>query len=170
MGIRYKFKTAKKIICTMASQDRIALEKICREIQAAEKNLLEAAREMMTRCYTACEGICCRNIHLDEILSLWDSIYLLALAPSVHETIAKCLEADGSLFSADCIFLENGIGPCIFPSTVRPEVCITSFCTDDDPVKKEILLVKRKFLKLCLFTRLRRPRALKRAFLRTFQP
>jgi hypothetical protein len=170
MGIRYKFKQAEKIISVMAPHDRTALERICREIEAAEKRLLEAAREMMTRCYTACEGICCRNIHLDEILSLWDAIYLLALAPSVRETIAKCLEADEPLFSADCIFLQHGVGPCIFPFTIRPEVCITSFCTDDAPVKKEILLVKRKFLKLCLFTRLRRPRALKRAFLRTFQP
>ena len=67
------------------------------------------------------------------------------------------------MYSADCIFLQNGTGPCMFPEGVRPEVCVTTFCGNHRYVRKEISRLKRKFFKLDAFIRLRRPHRLFRA-------
>jgi hypothetical protein len=156
MSLAYQFKQAQKILRDLNSEDVSALEQICREIQVAEIDLQEKSKSLMTRCIHQCGGICCRNVQSDLIISHWDFVFILALKPFLKRNILRCLEKEKPFFSADCIFLENGSGPCIFPADARPEVCIVTFCDDTSPVKKEIASVKRKFFKLIWFILIRK--------------
>lgn len=169
MELGNKFKRAEKIISKLNPEEQEILEKICKEIRRAEDELIKEAEdtEIMSRCIKVCKGLCCRNIQPD-LFSLWDFIFISATEKSMANKISKCLEKEKSIFSCDCIFLENGQGPCIFPHSSKPEMCVTTFCGDDTPIKKEINLVKSKFIKLCWFIMLRKPRALKRFFVRNF--
>jgi len=160
MGLTYSFKKAGKIITQLSPGDLKTLEKICQEIQTAEKALIRKAEENLVRCLKKCEGLCCRNIRLDEIISLYDFIYLLTVQNSLRSIISKCLENEDPLYPADCIFLADGKGPCIFPSNARAAICITTFCNNEAPIKREIRCVKRKFMKLNWFILTRKPRAL----------
>ena len=85
---------------------------------------------------------------IDEIIGLTDMVYVLALAPDLRERLAACLAAEKPFFTGDCPFLENGQGPCLLPEAVRPEVCITTFCADTGPVRREITQVQRAFMRL----------------------
>jgi hypothetical protein len=160
MGLNYSFKKAGKIINQLSPGDLITVEKICQEIQAAEDALNRKAEENLVKCLKKCEGLCCRNIRLDEIISLYDFIYLLTVQNSMRAKISKCLENEDLFYPADCIFLSDGKGPCIFPSNTRAAVCITTFCSNEAPIKREIRCVKRKFIKLNWFILTRKPRAL----------
>jgi hypothetical protein len=156
MSLNYQFKQAQKIIFGLNPEDTKCLQKICREIQAAEIALQEKSKDLMTRCIKKCGGICCKNVQSDLIISHWDFVFILTLKPSLENDMLICLKNEQPFFSSDCIFLEDGSGPCIFPYDIRPEVCIVTFCDDTSPVKKEIVSVKRKFFKLTWFVLLRR--------------
>ena len=164
MGLKYKFKKAQEIIERTGNQDLVALKGICEEIQRAQSKLLEEAEDVLKYCKDRCRGLCCRNIYPDDIITLADFVYILAMENSVErsmrEEISECLKKE-TLFSSSCIFLKGGEGPCIFPSDLRPEKCITSFCGGDTTIKKEINMVGSKFSKLIRFILLRKPRALK---------
>jgi len=164
MGLKYKFKKAQEIIEKTGNQDLIALRRICEEIQKVQNNLLEEAKDLLKYCENRCQGLCCRNIYPDDIITLADFVYILAMESSVESSvrdeISECLKKE-TLFSSSCIFLKRGEGPCIFPSNLRPEKCITSFCGGDTTIKKEINMVGSKFSKLIRFILLRKPRALK---------
>jgi hypothetical protein len=67
------------------------------------------------------------------------------------------LAEDEPLFTADCMFLKGGIGPCLFPDGVRPEKCVLSFCGDDAPIAANIRSVHRGFVRLHRFLLLCRP-------------
>jgi hypothetical protein len=151
MGLQYQFKKAQKTLNRLAPADRDRLEKICGDIQKAEKRLRVAAEDALVRCGTACRGICCRNIDLDAVLGCPDFVYILTLENHLADRMAACLQNESPLYIADCIFLENGIGPCIFPGTVMPELCITTFCTTESPAPKEIKQLKWKFFQLGWF-------------------
>jgi len=151
MGLGYQFKKARKTLSSLAPADRRTLAAICRDIQQAEENLLAAAEEALYRCRTVCRGICCHNVDLDAVLGFPDFVYILTLESSLAGRMAACLKNEPVLYVSDCIFLENGTGPCIFPHSVMPEVCITTFCTDETPAKKEIKLLKWKFFRLGWF-------------------
>ena len=151
MGLGYQFKKARKTISGLAFEDRCSLERICADIQRTEEDLREAAADALKNCQTACRGICCRNVDLDAVLGFADFVYILTLAPDLAGKTAACLENEPALYVSDCIFLENGIGPCIFPGTVMPEVCITTFCGDNTPAKREIRLLKWQFFRLTWF-------------------
>ena len=168
MGLKYSFQKAGKIIKDSGSGDLKALEGICLEIRQAEDQLLNKAINVLKRCENNCEGICCRNVQIDAIIGLPDFLYLLIMDSSKGDIISKCLENENIFFTSDCIFLENGKGPCVFPSNSRPEVCITTFCGDETEIKKEIKLVKSKFMKLDWFILLRKPRMLKNFLWRIF--
>ena len=142
MGVNYNFKKAEKIISELSPDDLITLEKICREIQAAENALIRKAEENLVNCLDKCEGLCCRNILPYEIISIYDFIYILTVQNSMHAEISKCLENEDTFFPADCIFLADGKGPCIFPPNARAAICITTFCNDEAPIKKEICQTK----------------------------
>ena len=163
MSLNYEFRQAETTITRLTPEDRHALASICEDIQQAENDLNEKASKLLSRCITSCAGICCRNIRLDEIIGLYDFTYLLMIENTMRGDMAACLKHE-SLFSADCIFLKNRIGPCIFPSNARPRICITTFCADDTPVKREIQCVNRQFNRLSRFIFSRRLRGLAKLF------
>lgn len=105
----------------------------------------------MEQCAMQCRGICCRNIHLDAIIGRGDLVYSLALNPGLAPEIGASLENEPLLYSADCVFLKNGVGPCIFPDDLKPEVCLTTFCGDTTTVNREIRQLKTRFRRLDLF-------------------
>lgn len=148
MGIKADFEEAERIIGAMRPDDRVKLGKICEEIQAAEAHLLQQAENNMDRCIAACQGLCCRNIQLDAIIGVWDLVYILTVASECRDRMAACLGNEIPFYAADCIFLENGVGPCLLPDTARAEVCLTTFCSRTDAIDREIRAVKRKFYKL----------------------
>ena len=156
MSLKYKFMKAQEIIDQLRPKDRKRLERICGDIQAAEAALQTAARPLLRVCNTRCEGLCCRNIDPDSLISLEDMVYILAVDKAVSPVIQMALEKEKPFFTKKCIFLEEGIGPCIFRVDVRPEICVTSFCFSDTPVRKEIARVKRCFFKLVWFIAFRK--------------
>ncbi len=148
MSLKYKFRKAQEIIDQLGLKDRKRLERICGDIRAAEADLQNAARPLLAICNTRCEGLCCRNIEPDSLISLADMVYILAVDKAVSPAIRKALEKEKPFFTINCVFLREGIGPCIFRRDVRPEICVTSFCFSDTPVRKQIARVKRCFFKL----------------------
>lgn len=159
MSLRYCFKQAQKLLSELSSEDTERIQKVCDIIQEAENRLGYAARENLNRCYNACEGICCKNVDIQAVISHWDFVYLLAANPSLEKIIEPCLENENRFYPADCIFLANGTGPCIFPGNLRPEVCITAFCTETPQLSGEIRQVKsafRRLTRIVLFARFRR--------------
>ncbi|MDJ0915860.1 MAG: hypothetical protein QNI95_20005 [Desulfobacterales bacterium] len=151
MGLNQKFQKASDIIDQLNPDERATLTDICSNIQAAEKDLLQSADELMAQCLSGCEGLCCRNVKIDHIISLWDFIYILIMNPALRGNIVKRLGNEDPIFASDCIFLENRSGPCLFPSSVRPEVCLTTFCGNDNVIKAESLRLKQQFQKLYWF-------------------
>lgn len=158
MGIKADFVEAERILARLGPADRARLRKICAEIQAAEAELLTQAGPAMERCIHTCQGLCCRNIHLEAIIGIWDLVYILTVAADHRDRMAACLEKEIPFYAADCVFLADGIGPCILPATARAEVCLTTFCSRTDAIEKEIKTVKRRFYKLGWFLVTRTPR------------
>ena len=156
MSLSYKFRKAEKIIERLSARERETAAELSDEVRQAQKNLLRASRKLMNQCIRGCEGLCCRNAQFDEIIDLWDFVFILLACPSQRTAIAERVENEVPLFTADCLFLKDGVGPCIFPADIRPEVCIATFCADASAVKKEVSQVKRKFVKLSLFIRFRK--------------
>jgi hypothetical protein len=132
------------------------LARLCRQVQDAERRLNSAAAVRLQGCLRECQGLCCRNLELEAVFGIPDFVYILGLEPSLHSAIADCLRAESSIFTSNCPFLEHGVGPCIFPADLRPEVCITSFCRGDGALGKEIRRVKTGFWKLGLLLHFRR--------------
>ncbi len=159
MELGYQFKKAKRIVNGLGDEDREAMRGVCREIQRAEEKLVGESEEVLKKCLDGCEGLCCRNIRLTEIITLTDFIYILAMNPSMEEKMSDCLKNE-SLFSSDCYFLERGEGPCIFPFNARPEKCIVTFCGDDSSIKREIRLVASTFARLSRFLLFRKAKTL----------
>ena len=151
MGLQYQFKKAQETIRRLAPADRERLGEICGDIQRAEKSLRIAAAEALAYCGSSCLGVCCRNIDLDAVLGFPDFVYILTLENHLADRMAACLQNESALYITDCIFLENGIGPCIFSNTVMPEVCITTFCATETPAQPEIRRLKWKFFQLGWF-------------------
>ena len=149
MGLRHSFKSARKRIDALDGEERETLLAICRDIRQAQAALTQKAAPFLANCM-ACQGLCCRNIHPAEIITEWDLVYLLTMAPQMEAAMADCLAAEG-FFPADCIFLENGTGPCLFPDNLRPERCIISFCRVEPSIENEIRLVMGGFSRLIRF-------------------
>jgi len=164
MALGSLFKRARETLRHLAPRDKSVLDDLCDRIQAAEADLSVSAADAFEYCHTTCQGICCRNIDLNAVLDYPDLVYILNRMPEIAERAAACLENEAAFYAANCIFLENGTGPCIFPGTAMPEVCITTFCSLKTPGKKEIRRLKWCFFRLDCFLR-----TLKlRVFLRNF--
>jgi hypothetical protein len=153
MSLAYKFRKAERLLKQLASADQNGLQWFCSQIQDAQAALLASAGQQMARCIDQCEGICCRNIELDPIISHWDLVFILHCTPELRSRIRDCLLREDPLYTADCVFLEDGKGPCIFPENLRPEVCVVTFCQDDRPIRREIRRVKRTFRQFSWFVR-----------------
>ncbi len=151
MSLRYKLKKARSLLATLAPEERSDLTRICKNIRRSQEILLENAEPAMQQCLHNCAGLCCRNARVDDIIGLWDLVYILTLTPELEEEMTARVDLEKPFYSADCMFLKANTGPCIFGSAVRPEVCITTFCSGDDGIQKEIRRVKRKFFRLGWF-------------------
>ena len=151
MSLATKFRKAERLLERLDAADRKGLHRICCDIRDAQTTLLAAADKQMARCIERCKGICCRNVELDPIISHWDLMLILTLAPQVRCRIGECLQNEDPLYTSDCIFLADGKGPCVFPASMRPEVCVTTFCENDRPLRREIRQVKWLFFKLSWF-------------------
>ncbi|BBO88437.1 hypothetical protein [Desulfosarcina ovata] len=154
MGLNYQFREARKKLDRLDADERRRLLAICQEICQAQAALTRQAAPILAQCMTGCQGLCCRNIHVADIITGWDLIYILALAPQLEPAMAACL-AHETFFPADCLFLKNGVGPCLFPDHLRPERCVISFCRVEPSVEKEIAQVMRGFSRLIRFFRFR---------------
>ena len=163
MGLNYEFKKAVHTIARLTPEDRQLLALRCADIRQAEDALNKKAGRLLQKCTATCNGICCRNIRLAEIIGFYDFIYLLTVNGGMRSGMAACLK-HVPMFSGDCVFLKNGKGPCIFPSNARPRVCIISFCFDDTPVKREIRNVNSRFNALARFLFSRRLKTLVQFF------
>lgn len=157
MGIRAEFAEAERFIAGLRPADEGRLCAICESIQAAETRLLARAADHMDRCISSCQGLCCRNIQLEAIIGVWDLVYILTVAGAYRDRMAACLENEIPFYAADCIFLADGVGPCILPDNARAEVCLTTFCSRTEPVERDIRRVKRRFYRLGWFIATRRP-------------
>jgi hypothetical protein len=162
MSLRYKFNRARTLLAALSAEERQKLVRICEAIQQSQETLLQNAVPAMQQCLHNCEGLCCRNAQVDDIIGLWDLVYILALTPDLEESMAARVAHEKPFYSADCMFLEGRSGPCIFVSSIRPEVCITTFCRGDDGIQKEIGNVRRQFLRLHWFFLCRQPRVIRR--------
>ena len=159
MHLAYKFRKAERLLKRMEPGDRDGLLHVCRQIRDAQATLLAAAGKHMTRCIHHCQGICCRNIELDPIISHWDLVFVLTLAPQIRSRIRDCLRKEDPLYRTDCVFLTKGMGPCMFPENLRPEVCVVTFCQSERTIRREIRQVKQAFWRLSWFVRGRTTRA-----------
>jgi len=164
MGLKHDLQTARKKLAALDNTERETLADICAQIHCAQQTLTEKAAPLLDQCMTRCQGLCCRNIRVAEIITKWDLIYILAMRPELESSMASCLEKE-DLFAADCLFLENGIGPCLFPEHVRPERCIISFCRVEPLVEKEIAQVMKGFSRLIRFFLFRPWHRFRRRFL-----
>ena len=161
MGLKHRFRTARKKIDALDVDERRVLEAICRDIHHAQQALSHKAAPILEGCAAGCQGLCCRNIHPADIITEWDLVYILAMTPAIEGVVAECLGRE-SFFPSDCIFLENGTGPCLFPDNLRPERCIISFCRVEASVEKEIGRVMQGFSRLIRFFMFRPIRRLSR--------
>jgi hypothetical protein len=144
MGLSYDFKVAKKRRDQLNTKERESVLAICREIYEAERTLTEKAAPILARCMVKCKGLCCQNILPADIITEWDLLYILLMAPQVEMQMEDCIQKE-DFFSQNCIFLENATGPCIFPDNIRPERCIISFCNVEPSVEMEIARVMNRF-------------------------
>lgn len=156
MELQKKIEKAQAIVDSFSGQDRIRLLEICYEIMSAQDALNGEARDYFKHCMQQCRGICCRNICINDVVTLLDLIYILAVNKNVLAQVLACAQAE-TLFSADCLFLEGGLGPCLFAANSKPERCIITFCGEIRPIKREIKAVRSKFSKLSRYTKIKRP-------------
>ncbi|MFO7713417.1 hypothetical protein [Desulfosarcina sp.] len=161
MGLKHSFRAARRKIDALDGNERTTLLAICRDIRHAQHALTQKAAPLLASCMGKCRGLCCRNILPADIVTEWDLLYILAMAPEIEDAMAVCLTREG-FFPADCIFLENGTGPCLFPDTLRPERCIISFCRVEPCIEKEIGRVMSGFSRLIRFFMFRPLRRLQR--------
>ncbi|HSO18703.1 MAG TPA: hypothetical protein VLT88_04560 [Desulfosarcina sp.] len=159
MGLKYAFQSAKKRIESLDEGERATLRAICRDIHRAQVALSEKAAPLLQRCMADCQGLCCRRIHPDDIITEWDLLLILAVVPQFEAAMADCIARE-PIFAADCIFLENGAGPCLFPDNLRPERCVISFCRVEPSIQAEIGRVMGGFSRLIRFFRFRPVRRL----------
>jgi len=150
MSLNHSFKSARKRISRLDADERTKLLIICEDIHTRQKALSEKAEPLLQACMANCQGLCCRNIRPADIITEWDLLYILAKAPQIEAPMEACLREE-SFFPSNCIFLENGIGPCLFPDNLRPERCIISFCRVEPSVEKEIARVMGGFSRLIRF-------------------
>jgi hypothetical protein len=156
MGIGYKIRKAHETLHKLPEKERLRVKKLCAGIQSEQLRLMVDGKALFQRCISGCEGLCCRNVIADELITFRDIFFILA-ASSLSAADLLPLADKELLFTADCMFLKNGVGPCIFPDGIRPEKCVLSFCGDDRPIAGNIRSVHRGFVQLHRFLLFRNP-------------
>lgn len=148
MELPHALIDAERWIASCPPQDVHRIRSLCLSIRKAELELMRQAHFYLQTCMHHCEGLCCKNVFLDEVMGFEDFCYILLLHPELSETLHAHLNGLKGLFTSDCPFLLNGKGPCILPEAVRPEICITSFCMQTPKADTAIANVKSRFRKL----------------------
>ena len=156
MELERNIEKARKLIDSMTGAQGSRLRDICRGIRTAQDRLNHKAAPFFENCMRRCKGMCCKNIHINEIINMLDLIYILSLMPQLYGSLIPIARKE-QIFSADCLFLQNASGPCIFPHNVKPERCIITFCEDAAPIRNEIQSVRAKFSQLSRYTKFKRP-------------
>lgn len=151
MSLHYKLRRAGRIIEGLDRDEKERLDRICRDIETAERCLLDDAARLMDGCIEGCRGLCCRNAAFDDIIGLPDLVYVLQGSGDLYAELEARLAGMAPFFTGDCPLLADGRGPCLLPATRRPEVCITTFCADTAPIGKDIARVRRAFMRLGWF-------------------
>jgi len=150
VSLNGSFKAAEEKIATLNADERKNLLSICRKIRGAQTALTRKSAPILAHCLVKCQGLCCRNLHSGDIITEWDLIYIRTLAPELREAMVAGLGRE-SFFASDCLFLKNGLGPCLFPESLRPERCVISFCRVEPSIEKEIGRVMGEFSRLVRF-------------------
>ena len=148
MVLAARFHKAEDILSKLDYSELLGLKKTCSQIQAAQRAILERGVSYMNHCAVVCRGLCCRNMKVMEIISLYDFILLLVMAPEFKYKIAKQVRLARVLHTADCVFLENGRGPCLFPVDLKPERCIASFCFETQLIRRDLIRLRTSFNRL----------------------
>lgn len=156
MELHNKIVKAQHFIESLSTDEKKALLRICRDIQRSQDALNTGARSFFNACIGSCQGICCKNINVNDVVTQLDLIYVLSMKKKMTGKVTQCAGLE-SLYTADCLFLEKGIGPCIFPANVKPERCIITFCGETRPIRREIKAVRSRFSKLSRFAKIKRP-------------
>jgi hypothetical protein len=157
MSLRYKFNKAEAVLQQLDTSAQADLLRLAARIRAAQRRLNLAAAPLMAACGLRCRGLCCRNIAADDLIALIDCILVWSVSPeSMRLRIRRSLVHE-SLTTADCLFLDKGVGPCIFPDDAKPLKCIITFCGDETPVRTEIRQLRSAFYRFYWFLVMRRP-------------
>lgn len=156
MELEKKIIQAHRIVKSLTGQDAVKLHRICYGIQCAQNDLIRSADPFFEICMKKCKGICCKNLNINDVVNLLDLIYILAMNIDLLSKVTECSKLE-SIYTADCPFLKDGIGPCLFTENVKPERCILSFCSETHPIRREIKAVRSNFNKLSRFTKIKRP-------------
>jgi hypothetical protein len=149
MGTRYLFEKAVKISQNLSPPEKAIVKNLCHTIRKSQEELTAVADDAMCWCIMKCKGICCRSLDIDSIFSLWDFIFILMLKPGLKDEIQQRLNAHSSLYLSPCPFLMNGKGPCIFPDGIKAQICVITFCSNDEKLRKPVKAVNLNFYKLC---------------------
>ncbi|MBA3008965.1 MAG: hypothetical protein KKF12_02610 [Proteobacteria bacterium] len=149
MGTRYLFEKAIRISQRLTPPEKQRVKNLCNEIKQSQEALLDAADRAMFNCIEKCRGLCCKSLDIDSIFSLWDFIFILTLDPGRKEDIRKRLKGYSYLYLSPCPFLEGSVGPCIFRDTIKAQICVITFCANDEKIRKPINRVNTNFYKLC---------------------
>jgi hypothetical protein len=168
MGTRYLFKKALKISQNFTPREKSLVLNLCHTIQDSQKDLLSVATTAMENCLTKCQGMCCRSLDIDSVFSLWDFIFILTLAPELSAEMQQRLDAYTSLYLSPCPFLKDKIGPCLFPRGIKAQICVITFCTNDEKIKAPIKVVNFNFYKLCWLIQYLRIKRIARKAIRLF--
>lgn len=156
MELHHKIVKAQRIIESLKGKEEKTLLQICHDIQCAQDALNTGACSFFNACIQSCRGICCRNINVNDVVTDLDLIYVLSMKKKMADQVIRCAGSE-TLYTADCLFLNKGIGPCIFPANVKPERCIITFCGETRPIRREIKAVRSNFSKLSRYTKIKRP-------------
>jgi len=156
MELENKIDKAHRFIDSLNAAQLKDLQRICRDIMVSQDDLNVQAAEYFKRCMRACEGICCKNINVNDVVTQLDLIYVLAMGNHSATRVQACAALE-SLYTADCPFLANRVGPCIFPPNIKPERCIITFCGETRPIRKAIKVVRSGFSKLSRYSKIKRP-------------
>ena len=156
MSTTHKIIKAQSIIDSLQYRDLESLKKTCIELQDAQNKLIKKGTPYFQYCQQHCSGMCCRNIHVDDIITLLDFVFILTLNPKIFEKALASARKE-SMFTSDCLFLANGSGPCMFAANQKPERCIITFCQDTGPLKNEIKKIRKQFNRILRLIVLKRP-------------
>lgn len=157
MQLLYTIDKTQRLLNNINGLKARRLAAICNEIVTAQERLNAVAGPYFDRCIRHCKGICCKNIRIHEIVNQLDILFILTAVPRLYPQLRACAANEG-LFSNDCLFLKDARGPCLFPSNMKPERCILTFCEDTSAIARHIRCVRTKFTRLSLHSKLRYPR------------